>query len=392
MKGDISTWIWVVGGLIIGVSVILFATTMASGFFKSYQENAMREKFLNLADRINAICSGGEGNTDYFKFVVSDVVRAVYPAKNQFERPPDKVSELITNRETGEGNHICFSLFEKQEPSCRETNCPLEMEYIGTPSLKEDLFTLLAKIRGEYPVYTYNLVLEKSEGRVWVAGEVQATKVALEGLDVDVLAACDGNPVMVSALDRGLVVFGDATLWIKGNTEFAKLLVHIHGYLGKGRTLVVYEGGDADPDSLPRIKSALEEFDSVMLKHAAPLSHMFQAYDQIWLVRPGWCESEKEGCGGTMPWQPEEIRALGDFVGGGGKVFILTDYQGGASDGERKHSDVINGMLEAAGAPFGMEEGYVCRTSTLKILDEENFPDLGRIDIRYASVWKRSGW
>ncbi|MFH1294732.1 MAG: hypothetical protein ABIH90_02205 [Candidatus Aenigmatarchaeota archaeon] len=404
MKGEVSTWIWVVGGLIIGVSIILFATTMSAGFFRSYQENSMREKFLNLADRANAICSGGEGNTDYFKFVLSEVVRAVYPAKNKFERPPDKVSELISGRESGEGNYICFSLFEQQEPSCKEISCPVEMEYIGTPSLKEDLFSILSKIRGEFPIYAYNLVLEKAEGKVWITRETRSSQIALDGLNgVEVFGTCDGNPVLVSALNRSVLFFGDATLWVNGNTEFAKLLRDAYTLLGEGRILVIYEDENSRPDVVPKIKSTLDTFVSdPYVKHTTDLSVMFQGfqnYDQVWLVRPGWCGAdfregrEDIGCDEVPPWTPSEVKAIADFVSAGGKIFLITDYQGSGT-GERRvdnyPSDIVNQLLQQAEIPFRLGDGYICRKSSLEIENRDAFPSPARMDIRYASIWQKA--
>jgi len=397
LKGDVSMWIWVVGGLIIGASVILFATTMATGFFKSYQENAMREKYLTLAARIDAVCAGGEGNMDYFNVALSDVVRAIYPAKNLFERPPDKVSEMISDREAGSGSFLCLSYFGKNEPSCKAVKCPLEMDYIGTPSMRDDLFTLLAKIRGEYPIYTYSMVLEKAEGKVFVSREAQQTSVALEGVEgVTTLATCDGNPLLLSTADGNALVFGDATLWVKGNAEFAKMLTQAHEYLGNGTVLVIYEDDNAMPDSLTKIREAIGLW-GAWVKHEMPLGNMFRSYNQVWIVRPGWCEAEFRsgedvGCGKTASWQDDEIKALGDYVKGGGKAFIITDYQvAGTGDKEMLQTParVVNGFLESMGAPFRLAKGYVCRKSYLKTLDDA-FPNKGRIDVRYASVWERA--
>jgi len=396
LKGDVSMWIWVVGGLIIGASVILFATTMAVGFFKSYQENAMRERYLMLASRIEAVCSGGEGNMDYFSIAVSDVVRAVYPARNQFERPPEKVSEMISDRETGSGDFLCLSYFEKNEPSCKKLKCQIEMEYFGTPSMREDLFTLLAKIRGDYPIYTYSLIIEKAEGKVYVTREAPQTNISLQGVGgVETLATCDGNPVLVSTAGGKLLVFGDATLWVKGNAEFAKLLAQAHSYLGNGSVLVIYEDDNAMPDGLTRIKETIEPW-SIWIKHEMPLSHMFQTYSQVWIVRPGWCEAEFRegedvGCANSTAWEDSEIKALGDYVKGGGHVFIITDYQAsGTGDKEllQTPARVVNGFLDSIGAPFKLAKGYVCRKSYLKAADD-SFQASGRIDIRYASVWER---
>lgn len=402
-KGEVSLWIWIVGGLIIGASVIIFATTMATGFFKSYQENTMRERFLNLANRAESICSGGEGNLDYFEFPLSEVVRTVYPAKNRFERPPDKVSELISDKEQGTGTFICISFFEKQEPSCKEVSCPVVMDYIGTPSLKEDLFSLLAKIRGEYPVYTYNLDIEKVEGKVWVTRQTVGPTVALDGLEgVEILGTCEGNPVLVSAADGKVLLFGDATLWVNGNTEFAKLLSDAYAFLGKGRLLVVYEDDYSNPAAAPKIKTTLESLTSdPFIKHTGDISVMsqdFVNYDQLWIVRPGWCSAgfrmgdSGAGCGETIPWSKSETDAISSFVSGGGHVFIITDYQGsgtGETRVDHMPTGTANDMLQSMDMPFVIGDGYVCRKSSLDIKDREAFPSPARMDIKYASLWQK---
>ncbi|MBI2675070.1 MAG: hypothetical protein HYX24_01330 [Candidatus Aenigmarchaeota archaeon] len=145
LKGDVSEWIWIAGSIAIGLIVMIFAASAAGSAWKEQQERGMISEFNRLADRVQSVCGSGFGNYATVEVRLAEIVRAIYPARGETEPPPDK-----------------------------------NMTYIGTPGLKQDIFSILARLRGEVSVYDYELALEKrSNGAVDARGRQFARNLSL---------------------------------------------------------------------------------------------------------------------------------------------------------------------------------------------------------------------
>ncbi|MEM7827046.1 MAG: hypothetical protein QXQ40_02370, partial [Candidatus Aenigmatarchaeota archaeon] len=157
----IATWIIVIGSILLGISIFFAGVHLIATNLKISEKQGVTQQALGLYEKIQRTCiSGGIGETYYYNISLPDVVRAVYIA-NAEEEPPDKVSVLISEKSIGTGNYFCLQFFDEL-PRCKKIDCQVNMTYIGSPSLKEDLFSLLAKIAGERPVYNYTIIINKT--------------------------------------------------------------------------------------------------------------------------------------------------------------------------------------------------------------------------------------
>ena len=159
----LSSWIWMLGGVIIASIIIVIGVTMMVKFQERSQKIFSIEAYNNLVDRATIVCSQSTGNLDYHKISLPDVVRAVYPASFVNDLPPDKVAKNIEDLDKANGRYICMQFFDETASMCNDIfNCNITMTYIGTPATKNDLATLIAKLQGRYPTHNYMLVINKT--------------------------------------------------------------------------------------------------------------------------------------------------------------------------------------------------------------------------------------
>jgi len=162
MKG-VETWILVIGGIILG-SIIFFAGVqiILNNIMITEKQNAIQQ-IATLYDKIQRTCLvGGIGETYYYTITLPEYVRAVYVAKYDEEEPPDKVSVFISEKRVANGTYFCYQFFNEL-PKCKKIECNTTMSYIGSPSLKDDLFSLLGKILGSTPKYEYKILINKTD-------------------------------------------------------------------------------------------------------------------------------------------------------------------------------------------------------------------------------------
>ena len=159
----LSSWIWMLGGVIIASMIIVFGVTMMIKFQDRNQKIFSIEAYNNLVDRATLVCSQSTGNVDYYRISVPEVVRAIYPANFANDLPPDKVAEDIEELKRARGRYICMQFFDETTARCRDIfNCNITMTYIGTPATKDDLGTFIARLQGKYAEHSYEIILNKT--------------------------------------------------------------------------------------------------------------------------------------------------------------------------------------------------------------------------------------
>ena len=128
------------------------------------QKQSVIGALSDLHGKLKTTClSGGIGQLYHYKIELPDIVRAVYVTNESEELPPDKVSVLISNRNFTVGNYFCFQFFDENVPRCQDIGCQTKFTYIGSPSLKNDLATLIARLKGDEPVYKYYVFINKTD-------------------------------------------------------------------------------------------------------------------------------------------------------------------------------------------------------------------------------------
>lgn len=396
MKSSAPTWIWIIGGLMIGIAVIGFSISIFGSMMRSYQENYVIEQVFRLENRVEIVCHGGTGNMDFMTIELPDFVRAVYPAKTAKQEPPDRVAQLITDKEIGSGDYICLSFFDKPKPRCKKIGCKVNMSYIGSPSLKNDLFSILSKISGDYPTYKFSLIIEKGEDIVYVLREKRSIETCrIDGLEgVKVWGTCGSynRPVLILFKDN-VAVFGDIKPWISGSSPFVNVLSKVAEHFGNGRTLVVAEDKNVSVRYLSEdMKSLLGGLDAEWMNHSTYITEKkLRGFEQLWLIRPGWCDTDKRrnkinaGCYGIKEWTDSEIGTIANFVRNGGKLLIIT-YSSEPPIPEIPVSmpkKTVNKILENIDVPFEQIDGIGCKNEKFKPKPE--LGNIGELKIRYSA-------
>ena len=160
MKG-LANWIMVIGGLIIGITVFYVGVNLLVKQMRSIQTQTVIEEVQDFHNQISSVCKMGYGHKRSYIITLPDNVRAVYSANKSAEPPPDKVSVLITKKEMSIGNYTCLQFFNNNLPLCQYNGCYANFTYIGSPSMKSTLQTILSRLRGDYPSYVYEVNIQK---------------------------------------------------------------------------------------------------------------------------------------------------------------------------------------------------------------------------------------
>jgi len=176
MKG-VAEWIWIVISVILGLITITVGSLLLLRQADVVQKQAILQQFSQLGEEMNRACSkGGVGQTTYLSISLPNSARAIYVANASDESPPDKVSEYITKGRNGIGTYLCIQFFDENIPRCEAISCDMIFTYIGTPSLKSTLQTILSSLTGNSPMNSFYLLLNKTDYHL-----VQTTAVPLIG-------------------------------------------------------------------------------------------------------------------------------------------------------------------------------------------------------------------
>jgi len=161
MKG-IAAWIWIISSVILGILVLTFGSTLLLRQYDLTQKQLAIDQFQDFYTKIKTVCTeGGVGEIYYYRISIPENTRAIYAANASDQLPPDKVSELITNSKSAVGNYICLHFFDDTLPKCGKIDCYANFTYIGTPSLKPTLQSILARLTGQAPIYNFLVYINK---------------------------------------------------------------------------------------------------------------------------------------------------------------------------------------------------------------------------------------
>jgi len=162
MKG-IANWIMIMGSVIIGITILFIGASLIMKQMRMSEKQSVLGQIQDFHSKIENTCHLGKGSTHYYTLALPSNVRSVYVANSSYELPPDKVSEMITKKESSSGNYLCIQFFDDNLPICQEIGCMTNFTYIGSPSLKNTLQTLIASLKGKSSVYEYRVVIEKTD-------------------------------------------------------------------------------------------------------------------------------------------------------------------------------------------------------------------------------------
>jgi hypothetical protein len=163
MKG-VAAWIWVIMGVVLGILVLVFGSTLLLQQVTLTQKQLVLGEFQDFSGKLKTICiEGGIGEVYYYKMTIPENTRAMYVTNASDASPPDKVSDYITKSKSAVGNYFCMQFVDENLPRCSQISCYSSFTYIGTPSLKPTLQSILARLGGQSPVYDFIVFVNKTD-------------------------------------------------------------------------------------------------------------------------------------------------------------------------------------------------------------------------------------
>lgn len=165
MKGTVAIWIWIIGGLIVGIMTLLAAYTNLSQVGTQTARQNVVSSFNDINSDIDFLCSQAPGARKTKDVSLRDV-RAIYASEDKSE-PTSEAPDLISEGETAQGQYTCLT-FVSGHYGCVEHSCPVEMTWIGRPLPGSDMHTL----GSEDGLFDFKLRMRKtSEDKVVVEAE-----------------------------------------------------------------------------------------------------------------------------------------------------------------------------------------------------------------------------
>jgi len=155
----------------------------------------------------------------------------------------------------------------------------------------------------------------------------------------EVIEQCDNKPLM-TCKDRVIAAYFDPNLIVltdlspiteccsEGTLAFFN---NVAKYFGGTEILVIWESDSSNPqltnkEQLTEMLTS-EGFNITSFKHTDTITaKQLYGYDQVWILRPGWCASGIEVCSGFKQWNDNDIKAIKDFSSREGKIFLITDW------------------------------------------------------------------
>jgi len=152
MKG-ISVWIWVIGGIIVGLVLFTIFIQFLSYITRVKEIELAKSTFQELVGNARNICKtiGGAAPTRLEKtYVFPDAVSNIYSATSA------STSATIPLKERSYGRYLCMKIYE--ETFCEDVQCEVEMSNIkNVPSLT----TAISKILGRMGINEYRMSITK---------------------------------------------------------------------------------------------------------------------------------------------------------------------------------------------------------------------------------------
>lgn len=160
MKG-ISYWIWIAGGVIVGLIIFAIAYQQIVQIEKSIAEQRSLEHFSEVKNIIDNLCWSFVGNKREYTISLSEDVEGIYTTLNQSEEY--KNEQLINKTISGEnatGNFLCIKIADKRL-KCEEMYCNATMPFMGSVPEEFSLSILINRLTGKGKISDYYLEFER---------------------------------------------------------------------------------------------------------------------------------------------------------------------------------------------------------------------------------------
>lgn len=171
-----DTWLYAIGGVLIGMLVFTIGYQLLSVSINQIQYQNFVSDFTNFHTELQSVCLQELGTSLTMKLKVPYSVRVIY-ATDDTENPPLAVVDRIKNMEFSSGNNVCFQFKREQNIRCAELDCMARVPYMGALETYNDLQLKMNKILGRSLTKEYTFEIIKKTDSV----EVSMAEFGLEG-------------------------------------------------------------------------------------------------------------------------------------------------------------------------------------------------------------------
>jgi hypothetical protein len=171
-----ETWVYVAGGVIVGILTFAIAYTLMSGYVKFNEKQNDLKEFSSLASDAKLVCYGGKDNFLAKSYTFSENLKILYATNNiscfsdadcnyQLERCENNFCLLVTpegiigSKQFSFGKNICLQFKDELELRCEKIACNVSFQPIGVRPETIDIWVAVSKIlgRGNYRNFMLNL-------------------------------------------------------------------------------------------------------------------------------------------------------------------------------------------------------------------------------------------
>lgn len=333
--------------VMVSVSALLF--TFLSGVFAENKRSKALTAFNAIYSDAGTLCEAKEGESSFTRIKLPRTVESLYAADNKV---PPKFLEVKTEKgRISFGHELCIKL-KGEPPRCEELECPIYINYLGR---EKTALSLADKILGKSGATEHGLDLKKSKCGIVITEESKPapdlSACIISRCDFEILAGCSGTNPIIAQVGSNMLAMGDSNPFYSCcNANSRRFLSNVADEFGGSDILVIYEDKcivskpsrynvtDCNPhlakfDGLESSLGSLGfNLDFRRRQTTADLADLNQ-YDQIWLLRPGWCQSQsKKGkrtgepyCQGVEDWSQADFDKLERYLQQGGKLLLTSD-------------------------------------------------------------------
>jgi hypothetical protein len=165
MKGSISIWIWIVGGVIVGLIILTIVSMHFKQISEAMIEKRSLEQYEELRNQIDELCWSFSENKREYSLSLSKTIKGIYLTEDKYLDINDsEFVDYIINENISSGDFLCIKV-EGKRTNCNKLDCTTYMPYIGSVPTEYSLSALIDEIMGNPKEFKYGLKLKK-EGEI----------------------------------------------------------------------------------------------------------------------------------------------------------------------------------------------------------------------------------
>jgi hypothetical protein len=160
-----ADWLYIIGGIVIGMLVFVIAYNLVTVSIKQAQEQTFLTSFKDFYTDIENVCIQEINNYIITNIAIPTSVRVLYVTDDKKNLLPTVV-EKIKNKEMNRGRNLCMQFADEQSLRCQDLTCNTNMLYMGSLPENMDIKIMMRRILGQALVKEYSLLIVKTANGV----------------------------------------------------------------------------------------------------------------------------------------------------------------------------------------------------------------------------------